>query len=177
MAKEYFDSWDAFDADAAELAVDDVKDDLEQHAKDNRRQQQAPQQTSSAAETDRPDVADIARKLGVDPAMLHATAHALSLTREQIDRMPEEARHKVQAVREGAGFAELRRAVHAIGLDSAEARAALQQSMPAELGAEEPLDNDMLRAVAQAFSLSVCLWLRFSPERLPILRVARGRAP
>ena len=30
---------------------------------------------------------------------------------------------------------------------------------------------DLLRAVAQAFSLSVCLWLRFSPERLPILRV------
>eukprot|EP00936_MAST-01D_sp_MAST-1D-sp1_P000375 g375.t1 len=128
MAKEYFDSWDAFDADAAEAAVDDVKDDTEQHAKDSRRQP-APQKTPAATETDRPDVADIARKLGVDPAMLHATAHALSLTREQIDRMPEEARHKVQAVREGAGFAELRRAVHAIGLDSAEARAALQQSM------------------------------------------------
>ena len=30
---------------------------------------------------------------------------------------------------------------------------------------------DLLRAVAQAFSLPVCLWLRFSPERLPILRV------
>ena len=32
---------------------------------------------------------------------------------------------------------------------------------------------DLLRAVAQAFSLSVCLWLRFSPERLPIFRVGR----
>ena len=47
-----------------------------------------------------------------------------------------------------------------------------------DLVGERLAGADLLRAVRQAFSLSlppgICLWLRFSPERLPILRAERG---
>ena len=211
-SKQYFDSWERFDADAAEAAVDvasssdddgespafevleetlhhpqaqALKEAAEREKKEKKRaeverkvaaaraKQQEQQQPAAAAAAAREGdsglgggdgesfggqssarIEEVARSMGVDAQMVHACAHAMSLTPEQVARMPAEARSKVEAVRDGAPFREMRAAVESLGLATPEAQAMLRSASPSSVSGAAEMDTDMLKAVAQALSLS-----------------------
>jgi hypothetical protein len=207
-SKQYFDSWERFDADAAEAAVDvasssddeafevleetlhhpqaqALKEAAEREKKEKKRaeverkvaaarakqqqQQQQQQQQPAVREGDgglgggdgqsfggqsSARIEEVARSMGVDAQMVHACAHAMSLTSEQVARMPAEARSKVEAVRDGAPFREMRAAVESLGLATPEAQAMLRSASPSSVSGAAEMDTDMLKAVAQALSLT-----------------------